>query len=308
MNKQILPIIILCSFVAAAIMVLYGIEPSKKSQDFLKKYQFVYEGNPIDQVYDNDQDELNRMKWLYDQRKEYYNTTLNSLQIIQKGLIVIILVSILVLVFGAKQINVFSIAIPEGLIYFFILIGGVYLWINFGLTLNSALNSRMSLHHLARIIETNNFGRINYQHSLEHTLADASFIDNWCSHYYNIFERSGYTNKTTKFFGYLGMYGLYSYVFGLFHACAITATYEFGLRKNINAKIQYIMLVFVVIMLLLGSLSFGNKFQHAFVWIGSIWFVNGIGLVYWYYRGKRLVEKNYHILKSKQSAKKNTDE
>ena len=201
-------------------------------------------------------------------------------------MLVLLVSSILVLVFGVERLPLIGITIPDNLIYMVIFFGGIYFWVNFGLTFNTLIDERLSLISYLDKIETFNGGAITYYNNPKHLLLDNSIMDNWFSHYFKIFAKDS-SNKLA--FEILGLYGIYALVLGNYVANIVISAIEFTNRKALGPYLQAVLIVFAVAMIAASTFAFldDNK-RYAIIWMGAIWLFAAIVMFYWDKNGTRL--------------------
>ncbi|GAB4510264.1 MAG: hypothetical protein Tsb004_12780 [Allomuricauda sp.] len=216
---------------------------------------------------------------------DHYKAIVKSLSEIQKGLVVIVLIALLLVFFGAEKLTFFGYTVPKSLAFIIIFFGGQYIWANFGLTLNAMIENRLSLHAYIDIMEGMD-GGINYKNSLRHVLSDSTLGDNWFGHYFDIYQ--GRDPKpieilASKAIGWLGLYGIYAIILGIFKFSLIAATLVFMNRhaNTIPDWLRNLMPIFLTIMLMVCTLAFVFKVAYSAIWMGTIWMVNSIALFLW---------------------------
>jgi len=261
-----------------------GYSPSK----YTEKFEKIYEDTAMD-----DAQRFLDVKTLFDLKYKHYKNVSASIGGIQKGVIIILIISFMVLIFGAREIPFFGFTIPDTLIYIVVYFGGLYLFANFGLTLNSLIENRISLHAYVNYME-NASGGIHYTNSIRHLLSDASFGDNWFSHYFDIYQGRNPLEKTNIFanaIGWLGLYGFYAVIIGLFQGVVLTTTIEFLRRKGLKLKYAYFMISFLILLYMGCATAFIIKFQYPIFWVSSICLVLTIWLFFWHSNGKKIYMK-----------------
>lgn len=278
-------------FLISAIFVGYGLmcENQVSPDTYAKKYR-----ETVNELRQNTDLDIVRV---FEMRYAYYKEDLKSFQNIQLQILIILITSLLVIFFKTEKITIpiLSLSLPSGIIFLVSYLGGLYLWVNYGLTLNSLIDSRMSLHYIVKEIQsTSPKIEIGYEHSLEHILADSSMIDNWFSHFFNIFEGndiSGLKRFSIDIIEILGLYGIYGIVIGLFLATLIAITFEFVSRKKLPKYVGIAMLTFLFAMIILSFLVFVFKMPYVTYWLAAIWGFAGFNLVVWVWKGQNLVKE-----------------
>ena len=274
-------------------IMIYGYTEYKPT-DYVCEFETIYEKSQPRS------DEGLSIKTLFDLKYKHYANVTSSLASIQKGIIIILLISFMVLVFGAKEIPFFGFTVPDTLIYIVAYFGGLYLLANFGLTFNALIENRLSLHAYIDQME-NASGGIDYKNSIRHILSDSSIGDNWFSHYFEIYEGRNPSEEDsflTQAMGWLGLYGIYAVLLGLFQGVVLTTTIEFLRRKKLQLKYAYFMISFMILMYLVTATTFVIKFTFPVFWIGAIALVIAIWLFFWHAQGRRIYDK-YHKEKAK---------
>ena len=264
-------------------LIITGLIDNQKQRDYETNYQ-----SQFDKIYikGDNADKLNNYKELYNLKYAYYQSLITKFSSIQKWMLVLLVSSILVLVFGVERLPLIGITIPDNLIYMVIFFGGIYFWVNFGLTFNTLIDERLSLISYLDKIETFNGGAITYYNNPKHLLLDNSIMDNWFSHYFKIFAKDS-SNKLA--FEILGLYGIYALVLGNYVANIVISAIEFTNRKALGPYLQAVLIVFAVAMIAASTFAFldDNK-RYAIIWMGAIWLFAAIVMLYWDKNGTRL--------------------
>lgn len=260
--------------------------------EYMERFEKVYEDSNVVKI----QDQNLTIKTLFDLKYDHYLNVSASLGGIQKGVIIILVISLMVLIFGAKRIPFFGFTIPDTLIYIVTYFGGLYLLANFGLTFNALIENRLSLHAYIDQLE-NASGGIHYKNSIRHLLSDSTLGDNWFSHYFDIYlgeEASATEIFMSRSLGWLGLYGIYAVLLGLFQGVVLTTTIEFFRRKELVLKYAYFMLSFLILMYLACASTFAVKFNYAIFWVASISLILTTWLFFWHKRGRIIyIEHKY---------------
>lgn len=236
-------------------------------------------------------------KDIFDRRYEYYLGLQTKLDTIQFRMIVLTIIALLLLIFKTDKLDlpVLSISVPSGVVYLLVFFAGMYLWANLGLTLNACNNSRLSLHAILKTLESEQRIRVHYYHSLEHTLSDASLLDNWFSYYFDIFKRLPLTKdgkNANKILGWVGLFVIYGYFFGLYLASILISTYEYYKRKSINKFVAILMFSTLIIFFSVSTMAFSIKMPYSNHWMMTIWIFAAIGILTWIFYGDKLIKDN----------------
>lgn len=290
-----------CTLIAFAVGVLIYTNNPRPSKKYKEDFKEIY----IDPQFTIDKEKGLTIKTLFDLKYDHYLNVSTSLGSIQKGIIIILMLSLMVLIFGAKKIPFLGFTIPDTLIYIVAYFGGLYLLANFGLTFNALIENRLSLHAYVDQLEKAS-GGIHYKNSIRHLLSDSTLGDNWFSHYFEIYINKE-TSTTEKFMsrslGWLGLYGIYAVLIGLFQGVVLTTTIEFFRRKELILKYTYFMLSFLILMYLACASTFAVKFEYAIFWIASISLVITIWLFFWHKRGRIIYDKFKDMTDQEKSKK-----
>ena len=262
-------------------LLTWGLKVYVENNDVAKEYQ-----GQFDEIYSSQHPDENDLYEFFNLKLGYYKDIVKSLGEIQKGIIIIIIISLLMLFFGADKLTVFGYTVPDNLAFMIIFFGGQYLWANFGLTLNALIENRLSLHAYINELEQLK-GGLEYRNSLRHVLSDSTLGDNWFSHYFDIYKGRMPNNDqmiTSKAIGWLGLYGIYAVVLGIFKFSVIATTLEFIKRKGPSMPLwaRIVMPFFLFMMLTVSTLTFGLKMKYCMIWLGSIWLVNTLALFFWH--------------------------
>jgi len=263
---------LLCSLIGFCAGILIYTSENFSPINYTSKFEQIYvDESDYDKVDEKNKKVLD-VKTLFDLKYSHYLRVSTSLGSIQKGIIAILIIAFMVLIFGAREIPFFGFTIPDTLIYIVVYFGGLYLLANFGLTFNALIENRLSLNAYINQMEEAS-GGICYDNSIRHLLSDSSLGDNWFGHYFNAYgERtaSDEARKVTGAMSWLGLYGIYAILIGLFQGVILTTTIEFLRRKKLKLKYAYFMISFVILMYLVTAASFVLKFNYAAFWIAAI--------------------------------------
>ncbi len=238
---------------------------------------------------------------LFDLKYAQYKENLAKFEDIQKWMLALLIISILVIVFGADKVPLFGFTIPDNLIYFIVFFGGLYFWANFGLTFSALIDDRLALYSYLDKIEIAQ-GKISYLNSPKHLLMDNSLMDNWFSYFFKIFEEEPNVSDTVNnIFGALGLYGIYAVILGLYKSLIFISVLEFIERKKLFLIVRIGLISFALAMTLTATAAFLlEKNSYATFWMGSIWLVvTGLSF-FWHYWGQNIF-KAHKIDRSSKS-------
>ncbi len=288
---------LICSITGFSIGIKIYTNTAYSPKDYTKKFDAIYVNIDIANKKDTPLD----AKTLFDLKHKHYLGVSNNLRNIQKGMVIILIISFMILIFGAREIPFFGLTIPDTLIYIVVYFGGLYLFANFGLTLNSLIENRLSLHSYVDYLE-NASGGIYYSNSIGNLLSDASFGDNWFSHYFDIYQGrnpNGKTNYSATIISWLGLYGFHASIIGGFLGAILTTSIEFLRRKSLKLKYAYLMILFMIVIFVLCAVSFTAKFIYPVFWVSSIALVITFWLFLWHKHGERIYKK-FNLPKSQR--------
>ncbi|MFD0990475.1 hypothetical protein ACFQ1R_10235 [Mariniflexile jejuense] len=267
-------------------LITLGIHDYCNERDYQKRYQDSFK--EIIKSGDSNKN-VERYKDVFQLKHTYYENHLEKFSGIQTWMLAILCSSILVLIFGVDNISLFNLNIPDGLLYMVIFFGGIYFWVNFGLTFNSLIDERLSLMSYLDKIEKYNWGEIEYVNSPKHILLDNSLMDNWFIHYFEIFKDG---KSESVFFEILGLYGIYALNLGVYIGTIIISIIEFAKRKLLNVYFSGVLLLFAIAIFLASTYTFliGDK-QYSIMWMGAIWSFAAISLFFWDLSGDKMFKK-----------------
>lgn len=293
MMKRVL-LIVLALFLTTGLagICLGSIFPPPKDKS-VKNIETSYTNGASELVKRN----VGNAKILFDERLKHYRSTLSDFRTIQIGMLTLVIISLLIIIFRPEKIEVplISISIPSGIVYLIIYFGGIYLWANFGLTFDTLVNHRLSLHHLAIALDINLGNGADYAYSFRHVLIDNSLIDNWFSVYFNIFSEASNGKTTDLLFralGWIGLVGVYALLFGLYICCVVTSTVEFFEEKRIHKGVFYTMLIFLVFFFYVSTGALYMKMPYSTIWISIIFLFASIGIGTWLFKRNDFIRRN----------------
>ena len=229
------------------------------------------------------------VKELYAKRYADYLKNNNKMSGLIQLLAALVALGILLLIYQPSSLEVpgIKISVPDTLLYIFISIGLVYVWLQFGLTLNSGIDSRLTLQSLNSLLESFNEFSITYEYSDNNTLVDKGVLDTWFSFYHDAFA-GGSNDIAHQVLGCLGMFLIYGTFWGLAHAiCFILISTLHEKKKGGAATIVLYTIAFLLFAL--ADISFIWEFRYALLLMAWNWGVVVITMFMWNLKGDKLV-------------------
>ena len=258
--------------------------PEKNPKYYLAdNYGKIYVGSKLKSEIAGKTPEYNQknlLKDLHNNRTNEYFKNSDKLSSLIQLLAAMTIIGLLILFYNPKSLElpIISINIPDTLLYISVSIGLVYLWLQFGLRLNSGVDSRLALHRMTGLIEHDDGLRVAYNYSNINIYVDNSAIDTWCNYYYNIFG-DGDPNPFHKILGFFGLYGIYGVFIGFIHSTSLALISEFyGKKKH---GLIYILYFFALLMFIVSGSGFIIKFIHGAYFISWVWIVVVLTLFLW---------------------------
>lgn len=231
---------------------------------------------------------------LIDERKQDYITNNENLTLLTQLLTAFLVLGALILFYNPNEFQMpfIEVRIPATLFHLFIAFGMVYLWIQFGLALNTGVDGRLALNFLIKDAEHFDSHTVSASFSEVHTLIDKGIIDAWCQWYYRIFDTKTH-GSFHDIVSWIGLYIVYGGFWGAIHATAImlsTTIYE-KKRNQPGGKLLLILFIITLLLLAVASVTFVVEFKHASRLIGVTWLIATCILIYWIKWGRAIALK-----------------
>ncbi len=219
-----------------------------------------------------------------EERKSDYISNNANITLLTQLLTAFLVLGVLILFYDPTEFQMpfVEVTIPATLFHLFIGFGMVYLWIQFGLALNTGVDGRLALHFLIQEVEQVDGNHLSIAYSEVHTLIDKGIIDAWCHWYYRIFDLRTH-GRFHDFISWIGLYLVYGGFWGAIHAVAImlsTTIYE-KKRSKRGGKLILLLFIATLILLVAATVTFIVEFEHASRLIAVSWFINILILFYW---------------------------
>ncbi|MCR9172352.1 MAG: hypothetical protein NXI10_07680 [bacterium] len=268
-------------------------------KDYVKKnYKsvFEYQSNEVDNhVYSEAQ--VEQLERLIEVRKADYISNNENLNLLTQLLVAFLILGALILFYDPEEFQMpfIEVTIPATLFHLFIAFGMVYLWVQFGLSLNTGVDGRLSLNQLITEYELAKGVNINPSFSEIHTLIDKGIIDAWCHWYYHVFDMRSH-GPFHDVISWIGLYVVYGGFWGAIHAVAImlsTTIYE-KKKDNTGGKLLLILFILTMLLLVAAGITFIVEFPHASRLISVSWIIATFILIYWIFWGRE-VARNRHV-------------
>lgn len=218
------------------------------------------------------------MSTLYENRQSTYQTNKSDLKTVLIWLFFGLLLAARIIFTKPLEIDIpiVNFKIPISLFYVFMPVVFIYLWVQFGLHLTAAIDSRMVLEQLTDQIEVVDGKAVSYYFSNARTFVDQGYVDFWCTYFYNVFK-GGVNNEIHNRVAFSGLFIIYGSIMGVIHAVCLLLTVF-----NQNSKLRVLLNVLVLGTLTFCSYLLVTWYQHAAFLIAWIWGVALICLVVWY--------------------------
>ncbi len=222
-----------------------------------------------------------------------YKENRKSLAAYIQLLSVFIIIGLLILFYmpSMLKIPVIGIDLPIELLFPSVIIGLVYLWLQFGLNLNSGIDSRLAITSSIEMQETIGNKRVSHVYSEVNNLVDKSILDTWCHYYYKDFKRHDVKDEkgSLDLLTRLGLFGVYATFIGLIHGvCLILISSYYEFKRH---SIKIILYAVVFLLFILSDYSFLDDFRHSIFFITFLWFIISMMILWWLFFGKNLAER-----------------
>lgn len=227
---------------------------------------------------------------LFERRMNDYLENNEALQGLIKFFVILLVIGLLLLFFRPKKlvVPIISIEIPDVFLYLFISIGLIYMWLQFGLTLNSGINSRLALSKIIDIQEYFPPYKVSYFYSIRNILADDGLLDSWFGYYYNSFAegRINWIHKQLTMFALFFIFGTF---WGLIHAVCFILIADYKRMKSNN--LINVLYAFAVLMFLASDSAFISQFGFASALMAWNWCVVLISVLLWKTKGIQIANR-----------------
>ena len=223
-------------------------------------------------------------KWIIENRFENYQQNIENLHAVLADIVLVVVLGMLLILFKPNGIKLsfISLNVPEGLLYLVVVFGGIYVWQRFGLELNAAIDSRLSLKFsIQDFFEHDFFRQLGDQHEPRHLLIDNAIIDNWMGVYFsenNIDEAQFAWMK-------LGLFGLYGTLSGLLYAVIFVSTIELGYRKKTLSKFSALLIIFSIGFFALANYAWLKEHPYSNKFLGYYWLASAACIFLWKWIG-----------------------
>lgn len=238
------------------------------------------------QINDSNLNIAGKLSWkiIYNHRYEHYQNTNKSMSNILQLMAALMLIGLLILFYRPKylKIPILNIEMPRSLMYLSASIGLVYLWLQFGLTLNAGIDSRLALHFMTLLRENIGDFEVAYVFSDTNTLLDRGVVDAWCTYYYDVMAK-GLNGESHAILSFFGLFVIYGTLWGVIHAtCFILLITYYEIKK---AWIILLLLIIAVALFFISDYSFFDEFKHATLLLSWTWGIASTCLILWYFFG-----------------------
>jgi hypothetical protein len=221
------------------------------------------------------------MDFLYVNRTADYKSNSENLTSLFRLLIALVIIGLLILFFQPKEFTVpiINIDLPDKILYPFIAIALFYVWIQFGFTLNAALDSRLALEGMTHSLETMGDLEVGYEFSNSNTFVDQGILDAWCNEYYGLFGGST-SGPLHDIIAFIALFVIYGSFWGLIYATNLVLISS--LRSDHKGGILSVVLYFISMLVFVTSCaSFVWEYKHASGLMAWTWFVAALGIFLW---------------------------
>lgn len=276
-----------------------------RSQFVTNNYENVFVFNhDIETERSLDENEIKRIERLIDVRKADYISNNENLNLLTQLLVAFLILGALILFYDPDEFQMpfIEVTIPATLFHLFIAFGMVYLWVQFGLALNTGVDGRLSLNQLILEYENSGGSRINSSFSEIHTLIDKGIIDAWCHWYYHVFDSRSH-GTFHDVISWIGLYVVYGGFWGAIHAVALmlsTTIYEKKRNKR-GGKLLLLLFILTTLLLVAAGVTFIVEFPHASRLIAATWLIATFILIYWIKWGRQISAPNSDASKGSET-------
>ncbi len=288
-------VIILCFLACLGFFVtfLFDIAKKENSADKFKK-TFI----PTTQLdTDSPDSRYQFVKWVFEKRLDNYYNNIITMNRSLLNIVIFTMIGILLIFYRPNGINIpfISFKIPEGLIYFIVVFGGLYSWSNFGLEFNSAIGSRVYLHETLTILTPDKlFTNKNYNQLPQHILTDNALLDGWCGLFYAYFDEPNleFSEKLVKnTFTILALLGLYGSLFGLLFGLCLIVPLEFGVQNQDSWVFSGLLILFTLILLLVTNIFWVFLHPYSALGFSYVWLITCAFIFFWEKKGRAISKK-----------------
>jgi hypothetical protein len=239
---------------------------------------------------------------LYENRSLQYQSASESMRHILEVLLVILVISLFILFFQPKEVEVpiVSFTLPDKLFYIVIPVAIVYLYFQLGLSMNASIDSRMVLEIMTDEIERADTMRVAYYYSNARTLVDGGLIDSWCAWHYDVFNggRMGPLHQVNAF-GILFLW--FGTFLGLLFSVCLLLISVFH-EKYQNRILSNLLFLVAIGGFFMWSMSMMAWYQHAAFLIAWMWGAALLSLIAWQRFGKKYAA---YLTKKREASKQN---
>lgn len=219
-----------------------------------------------------------------------YENNKAQLTSIMRLLLGIAIIGVILLFYRPKSLRlpIAAIEIPDSLLYPCIAMSLLYLWMQFGFTLNAGIDSRLALESMVEYAECFSDKEVNDPYSNRHILVDNGILDSWAQHYHRRFDRSVRSTNSSwsphDVLAWISLYVGYGTFMGFIHACcfALIATIH---DKKGRIKLTSLLYYITLLIFLLSSVGFLYEFNYATALIAWNWGATCVLLLLWKWQG-----------------------
>lgn len=290
-SKKYKRIIAFCLFISVIFVICHYFVLDISTEEFTSELKDdSFWTNQTEDTY------LGSSEWIFDKRLANYQENLESLKGSITNILILLTLGVLLIFYRPEGITipVISLKIPEMPLYFVIVFGAFYAWSNFGLELNSAIISRMTLHNNLEVLvdtPTDESKKADGK-SPTQILFDQGVVDNWVVHYFPEEVKVEGNEGVLRVWSTFGLYGLYGLMAGALFALSIITSVEFGRRMPKLKGPGTVLLIFSFLLTLIPTVLWGLYLhRYSSIYIGYMWLVTALGIYLWHTKGFHLAQE-----------------
>jgi hypothetical protein len=237
-----------------------------------------------------------RFKLVFDHRLEKYRKTSDQVSGTLVNMVILVALGILLLFYRPGEIDVpfMKLKVPEGITFLFVIFGCLYLWQNFGLLMNDAITTRISLGELEKMQTTNGI-KLQSLYTASSDLGDNAILDNWCGYFFDIFSQKQTVSLRTfqmlSLFQMLGLFGIFGVLFGLVYAVCFASIIELSDIVSAGRSLLLLLLLFALALMVSANVIWVNKHPYAYYFSAWYWLVAAVALWLWHWKGESITSQ-----------------
>ena len=225
---------------------------------------------------------------VFDRHLEQHRVNADNLTLFMQLLVSLLIIGLLILLYRPDflSIPIIGLNLPINLLFPAVIVGLVYFWLQFGLSLNAGIDSRLVLHYMLEYKEQLNDYKVDYKFSMRNILVDKAVLDTWCQYYFELYGEKDNDFNFLSALTTLGLFGVYCTFWGLVHGiCLILLAEFYEIKRGILKQVFYII---VLLLFVLSHFAFLIEFPFASVTIAWVWFIVSLLILWWYLSGREM--------------------